>query len=124
MIGGGYMGVRPHHRSHAAIEKPAHRLLFAGCFGVQVHEDKAVCAHLFDGFVHRAKRVIVVGAHERAADDVDHGEIANFSDSVSRRAWRIVQRSRDSARGVQVLVHVPVLEGVVAAGNDIDPAVK
>ena len=122
--------MRAQHRGHAPIQMPAHRHLFAGGLGVDVHHNN-LCLNAGQQRVHGVKWV-VGGVHEDAALQVDHrvchaalgGSFVNSMAGQSRLQVCGPQHAAASliafgGRGIHIVDQLALVPDVVAGGQNI-----
>jgi Glycosyltransferase family 87 len=113
------------HRRHPTVQEPPHGHLLAGRLGVEVDDHDlrllASLAHEILGHRERAHGRI----EEELAEQVDHGDRRavgglRHTPPLAGRRGGVVGRADDAAVHGQMLVHLPLAEGVVAERDHVD----
>jgi hypothetical protein len=125
-IGRRHVGMGSGGQRGAAVGEVRERHLLAGRLGVQVDHDRLhVAAEPMprELGLERAEG-IVVSAHEQAAHDLDHQELApalqrELNAAAAGRAGRQVERADQAVIALAVADHLALVEDMVAGGDQI-----
>ena len=121
------MRVRAPHGAGAAVEKEAHRALFAGPLGVEVHQDDLL-ADLLHEAVGDDEGVVGVDVEREAAHQVEHAHVAEVGgidlDALAGALRREVRGAQDAAALLQIGAQLGPRPGVVAQRHHVRAGVQ
>ena len=113
---------------HPSVQIPAHRALFAGGLGVEVHQHD-IGLSFSEKMVRHGKGIIKIAVHLAPADEIHYahpepsGPLENAPAPAGDPA-RIVGRPEDIRIFVQIIGDLQPVPGVVAQGDDVGPSIK